>query len=79
MKSAQMKEIYKDGSPRRKEVECVDDQGKVVEKFRSLRQASKKIGLSPSTMCYAIRDQKLINGYHWRYKENEKGNAEAVL
>lgn len=67
MKSEQMKEIYKDGSPQSKEVICVDEKGNVVQRYRSLRQAAKAVGKSPGTMCYLIKNERFRNGLCWRY------------
>lgn len=42
--------------------------GKVIEIFRSAREASRKTGLSPSGICMAARGvMRTCGGYEWRY------------
>ena len=66
-KSQQMKEKYKDGSPVQKEVLCIDAEGNIVGRYRSMRFAAESIGMSASSLCRRIKNNQPSNGFYWRY------------
>lgn len=67
-KSEQMREIYKDGSPRSRAIVMRGTDG--AEKvFRSMRQAATSAGVSVSAMFKAVHNNTELNQCYWRFAD----------
>lgn len=71
-KSEQMKRLYSNGgNPHCKTVERVNVQSGETKRYYSLTEASRQEQMSLSRMFNIVKQQKEVNGYIWRYVENE--------